>query len=93
MWLFQALTLSLSADLLVSKGNVHSNIYVYFQESKAHVKFLEKEHYIGHNRHVGFSMCKETGRRERDKVNVKSTYATVDEQTDNRKAAPPAWRN
>jgi hypothetical protein len=42
MWLFQALTLSLFADLLVSKGNVHSNIYVHFQESKAHVKFLEK---------------------------------------------------
>ncbi len=42
MWLFQALTLSLSADLLVSKGNVHSNIYVHFQESKAHVNFLRK---------------------------------------------------
>ncbi|CAM6026018.1 unnamed protein product [Sphagnum balticum] len=32
-------------------------------------------------------------RRERDKVNVKSTYTTVDEQTDNRKTVPPAWRN
>ncbi|CAK9872896.1 unnamed protein product [Sphagnum jensenii] len=38
-------------------------------------------------------MCEETGRRERDKVNVKSTYTTVDEQTDNRKTVPPAWRN
>jgi hypothetical protein len=67
---------------------------VHFQESKAHVKFLEKEeHYFGHNRYVGFGMCKETGRRERDKVNVKSTYTTVDEQTDNRKTVPPAWRN
>ncbi len=95
MWLFQALTLHLciSVDLPVSKGNVHSNIYVHFQESKAHVKFLEKEHYFGHNRHVGFGMCEETGRRERDKVNVKSTYTTVDEQTDNRKTVPPAWRN
>jgi len=38
-------------------------------------------------------MCEETGRRERDKVNVKSTYTTADEQTDNRKTVPPAWRN
>ncbi|CAM6049700.1 unnamed protein product [Sphagnum compactum] len=38
-------------------------------------------------------MCEETGRRERDKVNVKSTYTTVDEQTDDRKTVTPAWRN
>jgi hypothetical protein len=49
MWLFQDLTLCLSADLPVSKGNVHSNIYVHFQEPKADVKFLEKEHHFGHN--------------------------------------------